>query len=506
MARLTERNGKGYINRDDDAGWVELSNPDYAREQIYQNHIQGQSALDRGLQGAQNYARDTISGASELLGGPENAQQEQQFRRDQAQQNQSFNDYGGFAGDVGAFGAGAASAFLPGKLPVQMGIGALQGAAENPNSPATGAGFGAGVTFAGDYAAEALGRIGRQMFGKRTQLVDEATQKSIARGEAEGLQFTPGQKTGDPSRRMLEKQLAKNPRTAGLDADRFLNNQVKLNDAAASTLGITPTGRVTGTMRGQAAKSVGDAFDSVADQSGPIDLGVVGQQFIEEAGNLTESGGVLLNRFVNKFPKAFEGGTIDGAQFNQMRNWLAEQTRRGPNIKSGAADEMQPFLRMLDDSLEAANIDNPALTSELRNARQKWKSLLVIENAQRGAESAASGNIAPLSAYQALRKYDKGGIFRGNYRDSFSNIVDSMAAAGDTVPPPQPSQGGTRGPLEFLMDQLYTGPAAANYMQGGQLGEALLGVMSARGGIQGAGKAGQAVGRGLFSADDERAQ
>ncbi len=501
MSKLTEHNGSGYINRDDGAGWVELSPSDYSREQIYQNHVAGMSAAERGWTGAGKYAADTISGISQLVGGPENDREQQQFRTDLQQQYQPFDDYGGAAPDVGAFAMGGSTALIPGKLPVQMGVGAIQGAAEMPDSPWTGAGIGAGITAAGDYLAGALGRMGRTLFGKRTQLVNEHDAAVIARGEAEGLKFTPGQKTGDPGRRMLEKQLAKNPRTAGLDLDRFLDNQAALNDSAARTLGLEPTGRLTATMRGQAAKSVGDAFDAVAEESSPVTI--LGEPFIKEAENLTAEGGALLERMLKKFPKAFEGEAISGQQFNQLRNWLAEQTRRGPNIKSGASDEMQPFLRILDDSLESANLEtNPVLVDEIRRARQKWKSLLVIEQAQRGAEGAASGNISAPGAYQALRKYDKGGIFRGRYRDSFSNIVDAMAATGDTMPPPQPSQGGTRGITQALMDQLYTGPAAEAYMKGSRIGEILLGVMGDSAKVPGASTAGRAGARGLM-ADDE---
>ena len=501
MAKLTESNGKGYVNRDDGAGWVELSGPDYMREQILQDHVQGMDFSDRLWTGAGKYASDTISGISELLGDSQNAREQQGNRADLQRQYQSFDDYGGIAPDVGAFGMAGSTALIPGRLPVQMAVGAAQGAAEQPGSPWTGAGVGAGVTAGGDYLAGAIGRMARTITGKSKQLVNAHDQAIIAKGEAEGLQFTPGQKSGDPGRRMLEKQLAKNPRTAGLDLDRFLDNQAALNDAAARTLGLEPTGRLTATMRGQASDSVGAAFDAVAEQSSPITI--LGQPFMEEAANLTDAGGQLLERFIKKFPKAFEGDAISGEQFNQARNWLAEQTRRGPNIKSGASDEMQPFLRILDDSLEAANVDtNPVLVDEIRRARQKWKSLLVIEQAQRGAESAASGNVPPMAAYQALRKYDKGGIFRGRHRDSFSNIVDAMAATGDVRAPPQPSQGGGRGPLQFLMDQLYTGPAASAYMKGSKWGEVLLGVMSNQATLPGSATTGRVLGRGLM-ADDE---
>jgi hypothetical protein len=191
MAKLTTHQGSGYINRDDDKGSVQLSPSDYAREQIYQNEVQGQGVLERGTRGAANYALNTASGLSELLGGPENAQQQQGDRLERAQRYQSVEDYGGLAPAVGAFGAGAATAAIPGKLPVQMGIGGLQGAAESPESPGIGAAFGSGLTFVGDYAANAIGRISRQLFGKRSQLVSEADAASIVRGEAEGLQFTP---------------------------------------------------------------------------------------------------------------------------------------------------------------------------------------------------------------------------------------------------------------------------------------------------------------------------
>ena len=498
MAKLTQHNGKGYVNRDDGAGWVPLSPSDYSREQIYQNHVQGMSPAERAWTGAGKYAADTISGISQLGGGPENEREQQQKRTDLQQQYQSFDDYGGIAPDVGAFALGASTAVIPGKLPVQMGIGAAQGAAEMPDSPWTGASIGAGITAGGDYLAGALGRMGRTLFGKRTQLVNEADAASIARGEAEGLQFTPGQKTGDRSRRIMERQLAKNPRTAGIDMQRFLDNQAQLNDAAARTLGLQPTGRVTGTMRGQAADSVGAAFDDIAENSAPVTI--LGEPWIKEANDLTADGQAMMERFIKKYPGLFEGQAVDGVQFNQARNWLAEQARRAD---PGVAGEMQGFMRIMDDSLEAANIDSsPMMVDNIRRARQKWKALLVVENAQRGAQSAASGDISPLSAYQALRKYDKGGVFRGRYRDPFSTIVDSMAAAGDTVPPPMPSQGGGRGLMQAVMDQLYTGPAAEAYMKGSPVGEILLGVMADSAKVPGASTAGRAGARGLM-ADDE---
>ena len=89
----------------------------------------------------------------------------------------------------------------------------------------------------------------------------------------------------------------------------------------------------------------------------------------------------------------------------------------------------------MDDSLEAANeATNPMLVDNIRKARQKWKSLLVIEDSLRGAEQSAKGDLTAATAYNVLKKYDKGGIFRGRARDPFNTIVDAMAAAGDLQP------------------------------------------------------------------------
>lgn len=502
MAQLTIHEGAVY--RQADGGeWERLSDAEGRRQLIMQQGVQNQSAMQRGLVGAGGYFRNTLSGARELLGlGDPMA--EQQLRAETQQELQPHQEYGGLPVQAGEFLAPAATAVIPGGLKAQMGIGAAQGAAENPESPFAGAGMGAAFTWAGDWLAQGLGRLTRTLTAHR-QSLDPGIRSQIEAGEALGLEFTPGQREGAlSSTRRMEKQLAKNPRFAALDEQRFLNNQAALNNAAAEALGETPTGYVTAQMRGNVANKVGQAFDDVAKNSEPVQL--IGRDWLDQVGDLTDAGSELHERFIRKFPSLFEGGPISGKQFIDARNWLAKQTRATANIQSGAAEEMQPFLRVMDDSLEAANIQaNPGLVGRIRDARQRWKALLVIEQAQRGAESAAQGNVPALSAYNALRKYDKGGIFRGQGRDNFATIVDAMAAAGDTVAPQPPSQDVAGGVLRGVDQLLYSGPAAERYMRGENIGRVMLGQFDELqpGSVEGLRALGIGTGRGLMADENE---
>ena len=250
-------------------------------------------------------------------------------------------------------------------------------------------------------------------------------------------------------------------------------------------------------------KEVGQAFDDIAEQSAPIDL--IGQDYLDAVRDMTDVGQDLNNRFINRFPSLFEGQPISGKQFIDARNWLAKQVRAKSNWQSGAAEEMQPILAIMDDSLMQANIGNQVIVDKLARARQTWKSLLVIEDSLRGANQAAGGNLTAASAYQALKKYDKGGIFRGRQRDSFSTIVDAMAAAGDAPPAVMPSTDmGQGGIMRTIMDSLYTAPAAERYMRGQNIGRVMLGQLDEAGPVtRGMQAAGIGTPRGIMATQED---
>jgi len=499
VAQLIQHNGNYY--KGEPGAWEQIPAQQFQKESIMQQGVQSQSGFERSGAAAGYYFRNLMSGARELTYGDPG--EEQQFRTDTRRDFQPHLDYGGLPVSVGQFGAGAASAAIPGGLKTQMAIGAAQGAAENPNSPTMGGALGAGLTWAGDWAAESVGRIFKTLSRGR-KAIDADYAATLARGQKEGLEFTPGQITDDPATRMMEKQLMKNPRYAQLDLDRFLSNQAQLNSAAARNIGAPATGRVTPPMRGQAVKEVGKAFDDIAENSAPVEL--IGRDWLDEVEGLTDVGHALHERFIRRFPTVFEGGAVSGKQFIDARNWLAKQVRAKGNWQSGAAEEIQPFLRIMDDSLEAANeASNPILVDNIRAARQKWKSLLVIEDSLRGAEQAAKGNLTAATAYNVLKKYDKGGIFRGRARDPFSTMVDAMAAAGDAPPSVMPSTDiGQGGPLRALMDTLYNAPAAERYMRGENIGRVMLGQLDEAGAVtRGMQAGGIGLPRGIMALDED---
>ena len=499
MAQLVQHQGQYY--KGEPGAWEAISADQYAQEIMRQNQVQDMSTFDKLRTGQAYYTQKLLSGARELTYG--DPREEQQRRAQLEQDYQPVRDYGGFSPTVGEFGAGASTALIPGGLKTQMAIGGAQGAAESPESPIMGLGFGAGLTWAGDWAAEGLGRITRTLKRGRAAL-DPDYAATLQRGMDEGLEFTPGQLTDDTGTRMMEKQLMKNPRYAQLDLDRFLSNQAQMNSAAARMIDAPATGRVTPQMRGKAVDQVGQAFDDIAENSAPIEL--LGRDWLSEVDNLTDVGQALHERFIRRFPSMFEGAAVSGKQFVDARNWLAKQVRQPGNWASGAAEEMQPFLRIMDDSLEASNeAVNPMLVDNIRRARQKWKSLLVIEDSLRSAESAAKGNLTAATAYNVLKKYDKGGIFRGRSRDPFSNIVDAMAAAGDAPPSVMPSTDmGQGGPLRALMDTFYNNPAAERYMRGQNIGRVMLGQLEEAGPItQGMRRGAMGNIRGIMAVQDD---
>ena len=499
MAQLVEHNGKYY--KGDPGAWQELSANEFMKESMMQRGVQSQSGFDRFGAGAGYYLQNLASGARELTYG--DPQQEQQYRADLRQDFGPHLDYGGFAVSAGQFGGGAASAAIPGGLKTQMAIGAAQGAAESPGNPVIGGSLGAALTWAGDWAAEGVGRITRTLRSRRAA-IDPDYAATLQRGMDEGLQFTPGQLTDDPARRMMEKQLMKNPRYAQADLDRFLSNQATLNSAAARMIDAPATGRISPPMRGKAVEEVGRAFDDIATESAPIEL--MGRDWLKEVDGLTDVGHALHERFVGRFPGLFEGQPISGKEFIDARNWLAKQVRKKKYWQEGAAEEIQPFLRIMDDSLEAANeASNPMLVDKIRRARQKWKGLLVIEDSLRSAEGAAKGNMTAATAYNVLKKYDKGGIFRGRTRDPFSTIVDAMAHTGDAPPSVMPSTDiGQGGPVRALMDSLYTAPAVERYMRGENIGKVMLGQLEEAGPItRGMQAGGIGVPRGIMALEED---
>jgi hypothetical protein len=395
------------------------------------------------------------------------------------------------AAPVGEFIPDIASAFIPGKWPVQLGIGMMEGAARMPDNPTIGATFGAAGTGGGYYAGKMANRIGTNISTRGERLRRSEYERGVIRkGEEAGLEFTPGQRSGSQADLRLESRMRKDPAFAELDELRYQQNMEALNDEAARTIGVTPEGgRITPPMRAEAVDSVGKAFDDVALATDGAALDAEHIILMEE--NLTLAGEQLWRKFGRTYESIAQGNHMSGADFNSARNWLANQSRKNPDI----GDDIQEMMALFDDTLEAAN---PAQAQAIGEARKKWKALLIIENSLGGAQNAAGGNISPYGAFSALKRYEKGGFFRGRTTDNkFFDQVNAMSLAGDVQPGHTVSAPHT--PIaRRVLDEVFNKPLMKNYLQGGGAGRTLMGLTHDVPTSPRAGQAGVASIRGLL--------
>lgn len=473
MARLIELNGE-YFKEVGDGQFQPLTLAEFTGEVQRQNEAAGAGFSSDMLSGLGKSAGDLWSGAKQLT-GMESPQEAQQYRTDLAQAYQPTDEYGSFGAPLGEFIGNAATGFLPGGLLKQLGYGGLQGAAENPESPGSGAAFGTALTYAGDLVGNMVNRIGRTLNSRRMEL-DEQSAAKVQRAEDAGMEFTPGQRTGNKARVQMEKALAKNPLYAGIDAERYARNQMNLNDLAADTLMVPRTGRVTDEMIGQAYEESKRAFKAFDNFEG--DLNFDPQSMLAQFEDLTESGAAFAERFINKHSRVLDG-SASPKEYMQARNWLAEQARRTANKTSGISDEIQGFIGVMDEGLEAsAARTNPGLYDDVQKARQQWKAMLVTEGAFGGAESAAAGNIQPRSAYNSLKKYYGRDFTQGRARDPFIDAVKGMNAVSDVAPYQAPSGMGIQGGLFDWAKTAVNTPIVEGYMQGNPLSEVLLGMIA----------------------------
>lgn len=492
--KLTIINGQHLLR--DDGEWKTISPEEYQKQEYLQRMTQETGSMGRTMIGAGKAVSDAMSGFRQLTYGDE--AEENAFREQNRQAYQGMEDYGGISPAFGEFAASASTAVLPGGLPAQIGIGTGQGMIENPNAPLYGGLLGGSLTWAGDWVGDVLGRMGSRLSTKRMQL-DEASRLKIERAEEQGLKFRPGQKSPDIQRQLMEEELSSNPAFAGIDAPRWLNNQSRLNDLAAGYLEVQPQGRMTGEMLGQAYDNAKEGFKALDEYDGLI--GIDDGRMIEIWEDMTDPAQTFMKQFARKYKSVLDG-EVSGKEFMQARNWLADQSRKSANQKLGIGDEIQSVIGVMDEAAE--NSVDQVTRGKLARARNQWKAMLVVEASQKSAAAKASGDVSPVSAYNALEKYYGRKFRHGKVRDPFMDAVQGMSAAKDMTPRRRPSGQGASvmNPLQLINEKLYQEPLARKYMEGSSVAEILLGASLMDDALPGAGKLGIGTGRGLMSEEE----
>lgn len=303
----------------------------------------------------------------------------------------TIGDIGGqvVAGALPTVLAGPAAATYAGSAAIGAGLGALQPTdkeGERANNMIMG-----GV---GGVAGQAIGRG----IGKLLKPIPRAIDNSVGVDAAQriGMQLTPGQRTGSTGLQQVEAVLSRTPGSAGM-FDRIKDlNQVKLNAAAANSIG-------------ENADTLGEDVIAKASQR-------ISQQFNELSAKSKVS---LGDDFANLVGKLQSNNDKLGPFRNPQVDGLIEKSTRLAQMKDIPGDVYQVIRSELtsaaDDAYRSGNSAAGKAMKDIRNA---------LDDAAKKGLSEADQKLwdATRSQYAHLKTLVKGNtIEAGNVKPNLIN-------------------------------------------------------------------------------------
>jgi hypothetical protein len=261
--------------------------------------------------------------------------------------------------------------------------------------------------------------------------------------DAEGVPLTAGQTTGNKPLQWMESALGDTP-GSGAPAARIMDNQAEQFTSAALRRAGIDAPRATPEVMDNAFRRIGNDFEGVAQRNNVLadrQLGNDLTQVQHEYNNVVSPSNrapVIENtaRDIGDM-MASNGGHLTGEQYGAITSRLARQARgavNDPQLQEG----LQGLRTSLDDAMERTLFltGNSADMQVLRNARNQYRNMTVLEKAATGAGSnAAEGLISPSQlrnavVQQSRRAYGRG---QGDFAD--------LARAGEALLKPLPQSG-----------------------------------------------------------------
>jgi hypothetical protein len=259
----------------------------------------------------------------------------------------------------------------------------------------------------------------------------------------EGVDLTAGQATGNKPLQWMESALGDTP-GSGAPAARVMENQGEQFTSAALRRAGIDAPRATPEVIDNAFTRIGNDFEGVAQRNNvhaDQQLGNDLAQTENEYNNVVSPSNrapVIANtsRDIGDMMAA-NGGHLTGEQYNAITSRLARQARgavNDPQLQEG----LQGIRTSLDDAMERTlfRTNNQADFRVLRNARNQYRNMMVLEKAATGAGSnAAEGLISPSAlrnavVQQSRRAYGRG---QGDFAD--------LSRAGEALLKPLPNSG-----------------------------------------------------------------
>jgi hypothetical protein len=259
----------------------------------------------------------------------------------------------------------------------------------------------------------------------------------------EGVPLTAGQSTGSKPLQWMESALGDTPGSGG-PAARTMERQSEAFTAAALRRAGIDANRATPEVIDNAFRRIGNDFEVVAQRNNVISdrrLGTDLTRVERDYNNVVSPSNrapIVENtaRDIGDM-MAQNGGHLTGQQYNAITSRLARQARNAqadPQLR----DAIHGLRNSLDDAMERSlsQTGNSADMQLLRNARNQYRNMIVLEKAATGAGSnAAEGLISPSQLRNAVVQQSRRAYGRG--QGDFAEL----ARSGEALLKPLPQSG-----------------------------------------------------------------
>jgi hypothetical protein len=294
---------------------------------------------------------------------------------------------------------------------------------------------------AGALASPAVIAAGRRAITPLPATAERQALVNDLRGE--GVPLTAGQATGNKPLQWMESALGDTVGSGG-PAARVMENQGEQFTAAALRRAGINANRATPDVIDNAFRRIGNDFEAVGQRNNVIAdrrLGADMTNVENEYNNVVSPSNrapVIENTAQDIGDMmAANGGHLTGEQYNAITSRLTRQAR-GARADPQLHEALQGLRTSLDDAMERSlfRTGNSADMQILRNARNEYRNMMVLERAATGAGSnAAEGLISPSQLRNAVVQQNRRAYGRGQ-----GDFAD-LARAGEALLKPLPQSG-----------------------------------------------------------------
>jgi hypothetical protein len=259
----------------------------------------------------------------------------------------------------------------------------------------------------------------------------------------EGVDLTAGQRTGSKPLQWAESTLGDMPGSGG-PASRIQENQAQQFTAAALRRVGETADRADGATIDNAFNRIGGQFDAIGARNRLVpdpqlgnDLAAVQARYDRMVGPNARVPAVYNTIADIADQVGQNGGHLGGDQYVAMRSQLgsdARAARNDPYLQEALHGHQEALDNAFERTLQAAG--NPQDIAALREARNQYRNMMVIEKAATGAGSAtAEGLISPSQLRNATVTQNRRAYARGQ-----GDFAD-LARSGEAVMKPLPQSG-----------------------------------------------------------------